>query len=363
MLALHPGYASGVWRERFGVATALAIALTVAALIVAVVEDLPFRDPDSLVGPTYVRLPIILLLGYLTDVLPRAVHRAYQAGSLAHTGHEMVVVTRERWPFDHIRFALLGLGSWYLTYVAFRNLKSYVPYVNHQLFDDAFAAVDRIMFFGNDPPSVLHDLLGTGWAAHVLSFVYIAWIALVPGTLAAALVWSRNVSGGSWLVTAVAVDWALGAATYYAFPTVGPVYAEPELFAKLVHTPVTSLQETMIAERAEVLENPWATDAVQTIAAFASLHVGITVTICVIAHLLRLHVWVRAALWSFLFLTVLSTVYLGWHYVADAFGGVLLGLAGVWFAALATGNPLRSRPAQERQAGAPTRAGHALSQL
>lgn len=330
-------------------AAALAIAMTVTALIVAVVEDLPFRDPDSLVGPTYVRLPIILALGYLTDVLPRAVSRASRAGSLAGTWHQLVVVTRERWPLEHVRFALIGLGSWYLTYVSFRNLKSYVPYVNHDLFDDAFAKIDRFMFFGNDPAALLHDLLGIGWAAHFMSFVYIAWIAVVPGTLAAALVWSRNVSGGSWLVTAVAVDWALGAATYFAFPAVGPKYAQPDLFTKLEHTPVTSLQNLMIAERAEVLSDPWATEAVQTIAAFASLHVGITVTICVIAHLLRLHVWVRAALWSFLFLTVVSTVYLGWHYVADAFGGVVLGVAGVWFAALATGNHLHGRPVYRQQ--------------
>jgi hypothetical protein len=206
------------------------------------------------------------------------------------------------------------------------------------------------MFFGHDPATLLQNVLGTGWAAHFLSFVYIAWIALVPGTLAAALVWSRNVSGGSWLVTAVAVDWVLGAATYFVFPTVGPIYAQPDLFTQLAHTPVTSLQTTMIAERAEVLSNPWATEAVQTIAAFASLHVGITVTICVIASLLRLHIWVRTALWSFLFLTVVSTVYLGWHYLTDAFGGVVLGVAGVWFAALATGNHHRGRPVHRQQA-------------
>lgn len=330
-------------------ATALAIAMLVAALVVAVVEDLPFRDPDSLVGPTYVRLPIILAMGYLTDVLPRALFRAHRVGSLSGTGSQIVAVTRERWPLQHIRFALIGLGSWYLTYVSFRNLKSYVPYVNHDLFDDAFAAMDRALFFGNDPATILQNALGTGWAAHFFSFIYIAWIVMVPGTLAAALVWSRNVSGGSWLVTAVGIDWVLGVGTYFAFPSVGPIYAQPDLFSALAHTPVTSLQDTMIAERAEVLADPWATQAVQTIAAFASLHVGITVTICVIAHWLRINVWVRAGLWCFLALTVLSTVYLGWHYLADAFGGVALGVASVWLAALATGNHVRGRPVHRQQ--------------
>jgi len=338
------GYASSVWRERFGLATALAVGLTAVAVMVAVAKDLPFRDPDGVAGPTFVLLPIILALAFLTDVAPRALLRGYRARSMRPFSRHFVTVTLERWPLEHIRFAAFGLGSWYLTYVSFRNLKSYVPFVNPNLWDSSLAGLDRAILLGHEPAVVLHDLLGTGWAAHLLSFVYIAWIALVPVTLAAALVWSRNASGGSWLVTAVAVDWALGAATYFMVPTLGPVYARPELFAQLPETYVSRIQATMMTQRVEVLHDPFATEAVQTIAAFASLHVAITVTVCVIAHLLRLNVWFQLALWTFLFLTVLSTVYLGWHYVVDALGGVVLGIAGAWIAAMGTGNHVRLRP-------------------
>jgi PAP2 superfamily len=337
-----------VWRERFGFAIAVAIGLTASAVVVSVVYHLPFRDPDGVAGPTYVRLPIILALAFLTDVLPRAIARAYRGGSLQSVRSQFVAVTRERWPLEHIRFALLGLGSWYLTYVAFRNLKSFVPWVNPLRFDSALSKIDRALFLGHDPAVVLHDLLGTDLAAHVLSFVYIAWIAMVPVSLAAALVWSRSVSGGSWLVTAVGVDWVLGAAVYFLVPTWGPIYSRPDMFSGLAHTDVTSLQATMWTERQEVLENPFATHAVQTIAAFASLHVGITVTICVIAHLLGLNRWIRYALWAFLFLTVLATVYLGWHYFADTIGGAVLGVAGVWIAAIGTGNHIRGKPVYRR---------------
>jgi membrane-associated phospholipid phosphatase len=239
---------------------------------------------------------------------------------------------------------LLGLGSWYVTYVAFRNLKSFVPVVNRGLDDNTLARIDRWMFFGHDPAVLLHDLLGTGVAAHVLSFVYLAWIVLVPISLAAALVWSRSVSGGSWLVTAVGADWALGALTYYLVPTVGPVYIHPDVFAGLSHTPVTSIQQTMSDDRAAVLADPWATHAVQTIAAFASLHVGITVTVCLIAYWLRLNRWVRWALWAFLALTVVSTVYLGWHYATDCIGGAVLGFVGAWLGAVGTGNHVHGWP-------------------
>ena len=105
----------------------------------------------------------------------------------------------------------------------------------------------------------------------------------------------------------------------------------------------------MMDERHEVLVNPFTTDAVQTIAAFASLHVGICVTMCVMAELLRLHRALRVFLWVFLGLTVVATVYLGWHYFVDALGGAVLGVAGVWIAAKGTGNAFRRRAARRGQ--------------
>jgi hypothetical protein len=333
-----------VWRERFGFATAVAAAMCVATVAVAVAYNLPIRDPDDATGPTYVRLPLILLIAFLTDVAPRAAHRARSGGSTRAFPAQFGAVTRERWPPEHIRLALLGLGSWYLTYVAFRNLKSFVPVVNRGLDDNTLARIDRWLFFGHDPAVLLHDVLGTGVAAHVLSFVYIAWIVLVPVSLAAALVWSRSVSGGSWLVTAVGVDWALGAITYYLVPSVGPVYIHPDVFAGLAHTSVTSIQEAMADDRAAVLADPSGTHAVQTIAAFASLHVGITVTVCLIAAWLHLSRWVQYALWAFLAATIVSTVYLGWHYATDCVGGILLGAVGAWIGAVGTGNHARGRP-------------------
>jgi hypothetical protein len=342
-------YAANVWRQRFGFATVLALGLTAVAIVVAVVKHLPYRDPDGVVGPTFVLLPIIVTLAFLTDVLPRAVVRARRGGSLRQFRSQFRAVTLERWPMERVRFALLGLGSWYLTYVSFRNLKSYVPFVNPHLWDSDLDRLDRAILLGHDPAVVLHHLLGTGWAAHLCSGVYIAWIGLVPVTLAAALVWSRNVAGGSWLVTAVAVDWVLGVATYYMLPTLGPIYARPGLFSALPQTYVSRIQESMLDQREAVLANPFGTEAVQTIAAFASLHVGITVTVCVIAQLLRLNIWFRVALWVFLALTVISTVYLGWHYLVDAFGGAVLGVAGAWIAAIGTGNHVSWRPVHRRE--------------
>lgn len=336
-------------RGSFRFAVTVSLCLAAATAVMAWVYDLPIRDPDGVAGPTYLRLPAILLLAFLVDVLPRTVWRARRSPRGAKD--RFLEVVRERWTWEHTRFAFVGLGAWYLTYAAFRNLKSFVPFVNLHLWDDELDRLDRILFFGNDPAELLHSLLGEGVAAHFFSAVYIIWIGFVPFSLVVALVWSRNSRAGAWYVTAIAVDWALGAFVYFLVPSLGPVYSRPELFEGLPRTYNTDIVEMLMNERHDVLVNPFTTSAVQTIAAFASLHVGICVSVVVMAELLRFRTWLRATLWVFLAATVLATVYLGWHFFVDAVAGAALGYAGVAIAAWGTGNQMRRvQPEPERAA-------------
>ena len=56
----------------------------------------------------------------------------------------------------------------------------------------------------------------------MLSFVYTMFLTFVPVSLGAALVWSKNVATGFWYVTALCVNWVLGALSYYWLPSLGP---------------------------------------------------------------------------------------------------------------------------------------------
>ena len=340
-------------RANFKFAGLCALALALAMVLVSWAEDLPIRDPDGVVVPTYVRLPIILLIAWLLDVLPRSVMRSVKVlregrGHWGTAWTEFRAVARERWTRSHVVFAVSGLGAWYVCYAAFRNLKSYVPFVHERLYDDTFASIDRALWLGHDPANVLHAWFGTHWAAEFFSAVYVVWIVLIPVSLAIALVWTRHPAAGSWFVTAVAVDWVLGVATYFLLPTLGPIYSSPGNFADLRHTYATTLEENLWSDRAAVVPalggDPHATHAVQTIAAFPSLHVGIMVTVCLFVTLIGLARWIRVTAWAFLVLTVLSTIYLGWHFSLDAIGGAVLGCVAVWVAALGTGNHVGGRP-------------------
>ncbi|HEX2892744.1 MAG TPA: phosphatase PAP2 family protein, partial [Marmoricola sp.] len=110
------------------------------------------------------------------------------------------------------------------------------------------------------------------------------------------------------------------------------------------HTYTTTLEDQLLADRLKVLSDPHATHAVQTIAAFPSLHVGIMVTVCLFVTLAGLARWIKITSWVFLGLTVLATIYLGWHFSIDAVGGFVLGAAAVWIAALGTGNHVNGWP-------------------
>jgi PAP2 superfamily len=329
----------------FGAACALALA--VATWVISSIEDLPIRDPDGVVVPAYLQIPAILGFAWLVDVVPRTLWRRRDdpAGLADHFRQ----VVRERWGRRHTLFALSGLATWYVSYAAFRNLKSYVPFVNGKIWDDTLARMDHALWLGHDPANVLHSIFGTTWMAEVFSAVYVTWIVLVPASIAIALIFTRHPAAGSLYVTAVSLCWGLGALGYFALPTLGPAYTRAGDFTDLRRTYTTQLIEDLWTDRVKVVPtpgidgvnlggDPHATHAVQTIAAFPSLHVGIMMTICLFLTLIAAARWMRVVAWAYLALTILATIYFGWHFSIDAIGGMVLGALAIWVAAIGTGN-------------------------
>ena len=334
-------YGGPMGRGEFRAAAVVAAAMAMVAALVAWTHHLPLRDPDGASLPTWFRLPVIVASAIALDVTTRWILLARRRGTAGRVSLRTVLV--ERWNRDQIVFTASGLVTWYVAYVAFRNLKGYVPFVTDRLADPELARLDRMLWLGHDPAQVLHDVLGTTWANWAMAAVYLVWIGLVPASLAIALVWTRRSTAGAWYVTAISIDWLLGAALYYAVPSLGPVYSSPEWFADLPRTPNTSVNELLLDDRIKVLAGPWDTGSVQTIAAFASLHVAVMVTICLVAEAMRLPVVIRVAAWTFLALTMVATIYLGWHFFVDVLAGIAVGAAAFVLAARATGNPLRRR--------------------
>ncbi len=319
----------------------MAVVTATAAVTTNALLGLPLRDPDGVAGPAWVRLPGIVLIFLALDIAPRALLRWRTEGGPRAAVRAVVA---DRWSASRLVLVAVGLASFYVTYVSYRNLKGALPFVRDSLADGPLLALDRAFLLGSDPSTVLHALLGTGVAAYVLSAVYIAFLGFVPVSVAASLVWTRDTGRGAWYVTALGLCWSLGAASYYLIPSLGPVYARPGLFSDLPVTGVTRLQESLLAARVEVLTDPWATNALHGVAAFASLHVAIIFTAALVAQRMGLARGLRYAMWVFFVLTVLSTVYFGWHYLLDDIAGAGIGWVSVWLAGHATGQVAAPQP-------------------
>jgi hypothetical protein len=289
-----------------------------AALLTTNAAGLPLRDPDNVAGGRLVVVLCLVAVLIGLDVLVRAGRRT---GTLPPS-----------------RAAL----------------KSVVPLLRPgDLFDRQLAELDRSLFGGRDPAALLHDLLGTGAQAHVLSGAYMLLFAFIPGTLAFALVFSRNLQSGLLYVTAQSINWLLAAVSYYLLPALGPVYADPAAFAQLPTSAVTQLQDLLLDQRLDFLRDPVAGTA-QSIGAFSSLHVSFFFTAALAAHLLGLARAIRIGAWVLFGLTTAATIYLGWHYVVDDLAGVALGALAIVLARGLTGVDPRTARGLSVQPARPT---------
>jgi membrane-associated phospholipid phosphatase len=254
----------------------------------------------------------------------------------------MRAVRRERWGPYRGAVAFAGLLGFYLAYLSYGNIKSVVPLLRPGVsYDREMQDIDEWLFFGHDPADLAHSILGAGFQTHVLSVFYVAFIVFLPLSLALSLVFAKNLRGGLFIATALSANWLLGAATYVLLPAMGPIYAFPAEFAHLPMTAVTTLQNGLLEDRVAFLANPTDPSTGQAIAAFVSLHTSMTVTAALSAHLLGLGRRLKIALWFVVGVTVVDTVYLGWHYVVDDFGGIAVAISALLVARLMTGIDLK----------------------
>jgi hypothetical protein len=316
----------------------VAMVTVVTALLVTRAVGLSLRDPDH-VAALYLALVgcgVAMLVGL--DIVIRA---GSGPGRFPPARAELLRVRRARWTLGRGLAVGSALVSFYATYMAYRNLKAIVPLVRPgELFDRQLADLDRSLFGGKDPAVLLHTLLGTGIVTHVLSGAYVAFIAFLPLTIGFALVFSHDLQAGLFYTTAQSLNWVLGAASYFLLPSLGPIYVEPAAFANLPTSEVTHLQSILLDQRLAFLHDP-ATGTPQSIAAFASLHISMSLTAAVAAHLLGLRQRLKIGLWIWFGLTTAATIYLGWHYVLDDLGGLIIGGLALVLARALTGVDLR----------------------
>ncbi|GAA1798414.1 hypothetical protein GCM10009795_049870 [Nocardioides hankookensis] len=322
-----------MYRRAWTLLVVNAIAMFVWAAITAWSLGRPLIDPDgSFLGPAMVRLPILCIGALFLDLVPRALW--ISRGRPSRWPELVRDRWRTHWTRERILLVLLGIVCFYVIYVCYRNLKSFLPLVSDRMYDRELHALDKILFFGHYPGSLLHDLLGTVWVAHFLSNFYLLFIPMVAIMVTVWLVWSRNLSYGWWFVTSQGIAWTLGTISYYALPTLGPGLEYTYLYNALAHTGTSDLMSSLVNARQGVL---WGDGQAQTVAGFASLHTGIALLWALMVQFTVQNRIIRIAFWVNFGLIVVATLYFGWHYVADDIAGVAIALVSFYLGGIASG--------------------------
>jgi hypothetical protein len=305
------------------------------AIITAWQLDKRLADPDGFLGPAWVRLPLLIGGAFLGDVVPRTLWVSRCRPKL------MWPLVRERvrthWTRERITLVGLGVTSFYIVYVSYRNLKSFLPAVlGERIYDRELHLLDRALFLGHEPAVVLHAMFGTSFSAHLLSTIYLWFLPLVPLALTAWVVWSRNISYGYWFVTSQCIAWTLGTASYYALPTLGPGFEYAWLYQGLDTTASSRLMEALQYGRQDV-NHSVLEGAVQSVAGFASLHCAITLLVAMMAQATLNSKIVRYLLWTNFGITIVATLYFGWHYVADDVAGIVIAVVAFYVGGVISG--------------------------
>lgn len=315
---------TGLWISYPWMILTLAVAFGFLGIALAVSSAIgvPVRDPEGTLLGKRVVLPFIFMAIFFgMDVYIRARSERGAYGNSIPRALKSVFI--ERWWWKRAVIALIGFMAFNVCYLSYRNLKSFLPLTNYRTYDQELAKFDEWMTFGRVPGPYLHDLLGTTFTAHILSVIYLAFIPAVAISVAAALTFSTKLRDGYVFVAAMNWCWILGTASYYMIPTLGPFGGAPWDYDGLPRTGVTQVQESLVTQRHALYADPIGTPVVQSIAGFASLHVGIVAMGLFFAIHFR-HRILSIALFAALVPTVIATIYFGWHYWLDDIAGLLI---------------------------------------
>ena len=204
-------------------------------------------------------------------------------------------------------------------FVVFLSLKNLIPHLNSRLHDYFFAAADRL---------VCGDICGAElvrlFSVQAAPFFSTSYIYFYPylGMLLTIMVLQRDEDLARRFSVSFILLWLCSLFLVFLVPTWGPCFFFPELFAGLPYTEAAKLQQELWQMKIELDNNPASPLSLFLISGFPSLHLAVP-------FFGALYLWgvnrVLSGL-SFLYTVVTfgATLYLGWHYLLDNIGALVL---------------------------------------
>ncbi len=225
-------------------------------------------------------------------------------------------------------------------FAGFSLLKQMLPLYVPFWLDGAFAAMDKALFFGQQPWEITHALFSSPFATHFIDKLYTSWVLLLSVVIVGvALFASRQTRArfflsfmGAWLILGVFGAW-LGSSA-------GPCYVAD------LGLPIAAEFSGLMQQLNGFASGPYGApgtlgwqrllwDAQQSgnyaygmgISAMPSLHNAIAMLYALAAF--RAHKWVGGLVSLYAMMIWIGSIHLGWHYAVDGIFAVVI-MGGIW---------------------------------
>ena len=215
-----------------------------------------------------------------------------------------------------------------LMYVTFNYLKHLTPHVNPIIYDLQLLEFEKAILAGYLPSDLMLMLFGEG-SMEFFSKGYTSFY-FFNAILCFVMLFQRKVNKYHEFFTAFTLVWFLSILIIYIYPTWGPCFFIPESYTWFAGTHISDLQANLWTMKLELDANPQSKSAMFLISGLPSLHVAAVILGSI--YFWKVSKMVGIVSWAFTFLTVLTTIYFGWHYVMDDVASVVMVYAAIYFA-------------------------------
>lgn len=235
---------------------------------------------------------------------------------------------------DRMASGTLALASFVFFIGAFTFLKGAIPLMVPFSWDTTFAEMDRLLHFGTDPYKIVMAAFGTPLVVSAVNVAYHWWFFILYFLLILACFSKFDRKAAYTFLVSTVLVWFIGGNVLATLlSSAGPVYFERlglgDDFVPLTDT-LKAFNEQYPVWALGVHELLWegyvADGKVNGISAMPSMHVASTVLMTLYAFTIRR--WLGWAMVAFLFVIMVGSVMLAWHYAVDSYLGAILAVLG-----------------------------------
>lgn len=245
----------------------------------------------------------------------------YQRAVIPTVLYLTVVIYFKAYLSQRVRLGLMTFGLYCLSLDAGLLIAQGVQITPFPTIDHALLAFDQ--WLGVDQAAWIMAVKHIPWLHQILEWSYnslVPEMMLIPFIIAAL----KHERSMMVFLVALLLSYLIGTLIFYFFPTTAP--------ASIIHSPAFTFQEhDTYIKFYEIHHHLRITTDEGGLIAFPSFHV-IWSTLLIYLTRRRWWLWIPLLIWNTCI--IFSTVLLGWHYIADVFGGLAVAsmaiLAGEW---------------------------------